>query len=122
MRRDLVQDIAVAAAVASAAVASAFWLLAPVYSTADTSSSPSTMTLRGMNGEWILPPLLLPLLLAGLPLPFRAQRKRAASALSAVLLLIFVLLTAASLGSTYLPALLFAGVGFMASPARGTRH
>jgi hypothetical protein len=79
------------------AIAAAIFVLSfPFYYSLDGS-----LTLIGANGSWVLIPILLPVVVAALPL---ALYSRAMRVISAVLLGAFVLLSGFTIGLCYLPA------------------
>jgi hypothetical protein len=104
---------------AMAAATAAFVYLAPMVSTmSDTMSmrpdgTPAhavlrgTTSLRASQGSSILIPILIPVLLAALPLAGRDPKSRQAyGILSAALLGVFILLGSMSIGMFYVPTLL----------------
>ena len=102
-----------------AVAVAAYFLVVPVYATSTSTavailpgeppvatSSLGRETLLGVNGPGAATILLIPVLLAALPLiPRRPGSRRALSAIGALLLGIFVVLASASIGLFYAPAL-----------------
>ncbi|HEU4642597.1 MAG TPA: hypothetical protein VFS44_09090 [Gemmatimonadaceae bacterium] len=121
-------------ALAWAAAVAAYFLLGPAYRWATSAihvsaeqaptrvEATGTATLLAVNGPRALIALLLPVLLTALPLLARrpATRRRLAGA-AAVLLGVFVLLGAASVGLFYLPAALALVLAAVASDGASTR-
>ena len=73
-----------------------FLLIYPFYSDFDGS-----FTLIEQNGSWVLIPILLPVLVATVPLVYRARGMRV---ISSMLLGAFVVVSGLAVGSCYLPA------------------
>ena len=117
----VLQGVAFALAIAATLAA----LLLPLY-TSETSSggsgSPDSpvvteqLTLLAVNGPGIFVPLLIPVLLTGLPLLIRGTAWRGLSIAATVLLAAFVVLALASIGGFYLPALLASAGALMVRP------
>jgi hypothetical protein len=90
-----------------AAVAAVFLILWPVYSGFDGRRT-THATLLEVNGAWVIVPVLLPVLVAFLPVLFRKQAVRIVAAIT---LLVFAIISGFSIGLFYLPSgiiLLFA--------------
>lgn len=110
----LMQLIAFIAAV----VGSAFVLFAPVYSIVTGSSSGSssgstsgstsghvvetTQTLIDVNGAWVIILAIIPVVVAAFPLLLRGRSRVVATIVAAVILVVFVGISAASIGLFYL--------------------
>jgi hypothetical protein len=85
-----------ALSLALAIAAAAFLLVFPFYSGLD-----GTLTLIEANGSWVLIPILLPVVVAAVPLAFHSRMLRV---ISSVLLGAFVLISGFTIGLCYLPA------------------
>ncbi|WP_425954993.1 hypothetical protein [Xylanimonas sp. McL0601] len=107
------------AAVALTVVPMVAFLFVPLYAgSSSTTSSDGVLvtqdtsaTLFEVNGPGVLVALLLPVLIAVLPLPFRGRAWAVSSVVSAALLVVFVLLGGFSIGFAYVPAAVCAVVG-----------
>jgi hypothetical protein len=107
------------AATALAVVAVVVLLVVPLYSSdSATVSSDGTavtdsaqQTLIAVNGAGVVVALLVPLLLAALPLPWRGQAWQVTSIVSAAALLVFCVLGGFSIGFAFVPAAICAVVG-----------
>ncbi|MFF5790801.1 hypothetical protein ACFY5D_02015 [Paeniglutamicibacter sp. NPDC012692] len=110
-RRLVLQAVAFTLAI----TASLVLLLIPGYTEVTQSSDGpeqvTTSTLLETVGPWIFVPLLIPVVLTGLPLVFRGRSNIYASVAAAIALAIFTVLGALSIGWFYLPA---TGVAFIA--------
>ena len=106
------ENVLVGSAAIVAAIISTVLLVAPVYASQSTTiggegptTSASSRTLLAVNGTSVLIALLLPILLAALPLT--AQRhpmRRRVTVTCAALLLVFCLVSGFTIGLFYLPA------------------
>jgi hypothetical protein len=84
-----------------------------------TVRSARSMTLVQSQGPYVLIPLAIPVLLAGIPLVFGWKRpRRVALTVAGLLLLIFVVLSLPSIGMFYLPA----AVAMLAAAKFNGRH
>ena len=88
-----------------AAAAAIFLLVAPVY----WGSNGGSRTLIEENGQWVIVPVMLPVVAAFLPVVFRRQKVRV---IATVLLSGFVVIGSFTIGFLYLPAAI---VMFLAS-------
>jgi hypothetical protein len=120
----VLQGVAFALAIAGALL----MLLLPMYAS-ETSSGGSgspngpvvteQLTLLAVNGPAIFVPLLIPVLLTGLPLLVRGKPWRGLSVAATVLLAVFALIGLASIGLFYLPALLASAGALLVRPTEG---
>jgi hypothetical protein len=110
-----------------AVVAAVALLVIPTAREETVSSSPTggtvrsgrSMTLLQSQGPHVLIPLAIPVVLAGIPLAFGWKRpRRLALTAAGLLLLIFVVLSLASIGVFYLPA----AVAMLAAAKFNGRH
>ncbi|MCL1870092.1 MAG: hypothetical protein FWF90_06720 [Promicromonosporaceae bacterium] len=99
------------AAVALVLVAGALLATIPVYAGSSTAMSDGTTTtvdsnatLFAVNGPAAVLPLVLPLLLAALPLPWRGKAWQVTSIVSAAVLWVFCLLAGFTIGLWMVPA------------------
>ncbi|GAA3666166.1 hypothetical protein GCM10023081_01210 [Arthrobacter ginkgonis] len=76
------------------------------------------LTLLEVNGPAIFVPLLIPVLLTGLPLLLRGKAWRGLSLAATVLLAVFAVLGLASIGWFYLPALFASAGALLVRPAK----
>ena len=86
-----------------AAAAAVFLLVGPVYSGFDGERS-THKTLMEVNGVWAVIPVMIPVLIATVPLIFRKQAVRV---IAAILMGAFALVSGFSIGLFYLPAGVF---------------
>ena len=89
-----------AASVGMAVAAAIFLLLWPVYSGFD-GERPTHKTLLEVNGVWAVIPVMIPVLIALVPLVFRNQAVRV---IAAIVMGAYVLVSGFSIGIFYLPA------------------
>ncbi|MDQ0076348.1 hypothetical protein [Arthrobacter oryzae] len=101
-------------------------LLVPLYSgVAVTNEGPAqvtTSTLLETVGPTVVFPLLIPVVLTGLPLPLRGRARRYASIATAAALAIFIAIASATIGWFYVPALAAAIAALVARPEGGGRQ
>ena len=83
-----------------AAVAAIVLFVVPVYS-GFTDSQPVRATLIEINGKWVIVPVILPVVIAVVPLVFRKQVLRI---IATVIMLGFTIISGFSIGLLYLPA------------------
>ena len=83
-----------------AGAASIFLLVGPVYSSFDGERS-TRSTLLQINGVWAVIPVMIPVLIALMPLIFRNQAVRI---IAAIVMGAFALVSGFSIGLFYLPA------------------
>lgn len=112
-------------AFALAIVASVVLLLVPFYTQVKvTSGGPEQVThptLLEINGPSIFVPLLIPVVLTGLPLLIRGRARTPVSVVATVGLAIFVVIGSASIGWFYIPALTAAVAAVVSSLDRQPR-
>lgn len=124
MRARTKTDVAQALALVAAGAAALVVLVVPMYSSVtqypDGRMETSTKGFVDVNGPWAIAVVLIPVVLAGVPLLQHGRMKRPAARVATVLLCIFVFLSGFTIGLFFLPAAVCAVVA-LALPAHTRR-